>query len=49
MITKEEILMQKKLLEYNVGEAVEAYAFIKSAQKGIATNGKPFFIDCVPR
>lgn len=42
MITKEEILMQKKLLEYNVGEAVEAYAFIKSAQKGIATNGKPF-------
>lgn len=34
--------MQKKLLEYNVGEAVEAYAFIKSAQKGIATNGKPF-------
>ena len=39
---KEEIQMQKKLLEYDISEAVETYAFIKSAQKGIATNGKPF-------
>jgi 3'-5' exoribonuclease len=34
--------MSKGVLEYDVGEQVELFLLIKSATKGIASNGKPF-------
>jgi 3'-5' exoribonuclease len=34
--------MKKKILQYEVGESVEVLLLIKSAARGIASNGKPF-------
>ncbi|OCA84354.1 3'-5' exoribonuclease YhaM [Bacillus sp. FJAT-27225] len=34
--------MGKKILEYETGEQVEQFLLIKTATKGIASNGKPF-------
>lgn len=34
--------MSKELLEYEVGEQINLFLLIKSATKGIASNGKPF-------
>ncbi|UII56878.1 3'-5' exoribonuclease YhaM [Cytobacillus spongiae] len=34
--------MKKGILHYEVGEQVEVYLLIKTASKGIASNGKPF-------
>ena len=35
-------MKQKGILNYDVGEQVECFLLIKSATKGIASNGKPF-------
>lgn len=34
--------MKKKIAEYEVGEQVDVFLLIKTATKGIASNGKPF-------
>ncbi|MFD2973775.1 3'-5' exoribonuclease YhaM [Peribacillus deserti] len=34
--------MEKGIVHYGVGESIDAYMFIKSSVKGIASNGKPF-------
>lgn len=34
--------MKKKIAEYEVGEQVDIFLLIKTATKGIASNGKPF-------
>lgn len=34
--------MKKKLIQYEIGEQVDMYLLIKSAARGIASNGKPF-------
>ncbi|EMG28092.1 3'-5' exoribonuclease YhaM [Listeria fleischmannii 1991] len=34
--------MERKLLEFDVGESVELFLLIKSSVKGTASNGKPF-------
>ena len=36
------MIVTKELLEYEVGEQVDLFLLIKSATKGIASNGKPF-------
>lgn len=33
---------EKKIAEYEVGEQVDIFLLIKTATKGIASNGKPF-------
>lgn len=39
---KEGDTMEKRLLDYEVGETVELFLLIKSSVKGTASNGKPF-------
>lgn len=34
--------MKKKIVEYEVGEQVDVFLLIKTATKGLASNGKPF-------
>lgn len=34
--------MKKKIAEYEVGEQVDVFLLIKTATKGLASNGKPF-------
>ncbi len=34
--------MAKGILQFNVGETVELFLLIKSAVRGVASNGKPF-------
>lgn len=36
--------MDKRLLDYEVGEGLDLFLLIKSSTRGIASNGKPFFI-----
>lgn len=36
------VIMGKELLQHDVGEQVDLFLLIKSATKGIASNGKPF-------
>ncbi|GAA3330080.1 hypothetical protein GCM10020331_081160 [Ectobacillus funiculus] len=38
----EEKYEKKKLIQHEIGEQVDMYLLIKSAARGIASNGKPF-------